>query len=358
MKLNNLLEHMVERRSSDLHLKIGRPPILRIDGKLHPTDMERIRPQDMSDFIYDVLSEHDQERLAKNRGIDIAYSLPGVSRFRVNIFYQRGTPAMVIRTIPFNIASLEDLGMPEKVTELAEKNSGLVIITGPAGCGKSTTLAAMIEHANMKFEKQIVTIEDPIEFLFNDKESSIIQREVGSDTTSFAEGLRMVFRQDPDTIVIGEMRDLDTISTAMGAAETGHLVLSTLHTMDAPQTVDRIIDSFPQQQQRQIRIQFSQTLQGIISQRLVNLKNGRGRYAAVEILINSPAVSDMLLDGKTGDLYEAMRSSVEDFGMQTLEQSLAALTVHELIDYDEAKLHASRLTELDNALRALFPDYV
>ncbi|MFH1538341.1 MAG: PilT/PilU family type 4a pilus ATPase, partial [bacterium] len=356
-KINQLLENMVSARASDLHLKIGRPPVHRIDGKLHPTDLDRIQQSDMDNFVYDVLSEAEQERFHKQCGIDIAYSLPGVSRFRVNVFYQRGTVAMVIRTIPFQVATLKDLGMPDMVTNLAQQKSGLVLITGPAGCGKSTTLAAIIEHINTNFEKQIITIEDPIEFLFKDKICSIVQREVGADTPSFVEGLRMVFRQDPDVIVIGEMRDLETIQTAMGAAETGHLVLSTLHTMDASQTADRIIDSFPQTAQRQVRLQFSQTLRGIISQRLVKRADEEGRYAAVEIMINSPTIAERLLEGRTGELYEAMRSSVEDFGMQTLEQSLVALRVHEIIDLKEAQHAASRLPDLDNAMRALFPDY-
>ncbi|MEW6203142.1 MAG: type IV pilus twitching motility protein PilT [bacterium] len=358
MKLNELLTAMVEQRASDLHLKVGRPPSLRVDGKLTPTDFERLRQQDIDNFILDILNDSDNDRLRERRGIDVAYSLAGVSRFRVNIFYQRGTPAIVIRTIPFNIATLEELGMPDKVRELAEEKAGLLLITGPAGCGKSTTLAAIVEHINMNFEKNIVTIEDPIEFLFSDKMSSIVQREVGMDTPSFAEGLRMVFRQDPDVIVIGEMRDLDTIQTAMGAAETGHLVLSTLHTMDAAQTVDRIVDSFPSSQQHQIRVQFSQTLKGILSQRLVNRMDIAGRYAAVEILTNSPSVSELLLNGKTGELYETIRTSVEDYGMQTLEQSLICLSVHEIIDYEEAVRAAARIPELEGALRSLYPDYI
>ncbi|GAG24454.1 unnamed protein product, partial [marine sediment metagenome] len=214
------------------------------------------------------------------------------------------------------------------------------------------------DYINNKFHKQIITIEDPIEYLFRDNNSSVVQREVGADTTSFAEGLRMVFRQDPDVIVIGEMRDLETVSTAMTAAETGHLVLSTLHTLDAAQTVDRIVDSFPQGQHRQIRIQLSQILQGIISQRLLPRKDHMGRVAAVEIMTNSPAVADHLLNGRTGDLYEAIRASVENFSMQTLEQSLVALMVHDRISYEDARNACQRISELDAALRSLYPDYV
>jgi twitching motility protein PilT len=358
MRLNDLLALMVEQDSSDLHLKVGRPPVLRINGKLTPTENERISPKDMDNFLFDVLSDSDQDRLRKMRGIDVAYSVPGVSRFRVNIFFQRGTIAMVIRTIPFKIKSLDDLGMPEMITQLADEHAGLVLLTGPAGSGKSTTLAGIIEHINNKYEKQIITIEDPIEYLFRDNLSSIVQREIGSDTPNFAEGLRMVFRQDPDVIVVGEMRDLETISTAMGAAETGHLVLSTLHTLDASQTLDRIVDSFPQQQHRQVRIQLSQTMRGIVSQRLVPNADGTGRVAAVEILTNSPAVSDHLLNGRTNDIYETMRGSVENFHMQTLEQSLTALVVNEQITYEEARNTSLRISELDSAMRALFPDYV
>ncbi|HOC90897.1 MAG TPA: type IV pilus twitching motility protein PilT [bacterium] len=359
MKLDELLKTMVDKKASDLHLKVGRPPVIRLHGDLTPLEEYlRIKPNDMDDFIFDVLNDEDQLRLKKNKGIDVAYSLPGVSRFRVNILYQRGTLAMVIRTIPFDIPSIEDLGLPATVTNLARMNAGLVVVTGPAGSGKSTTLAAMIDYINKNYHKQIITIEDPIEYLFRDNLSSIVQREVGADTLTFAEGLRMVFRQDPDVIVIGEMRDLETVSAAMSAAETGHLVLSTLHTLDAAQTVDRIVDSFPQNQHRQIRIQLSQTLRGIVAQRLVPMKDKKGRAAAVEIMTNSPAISDHLLNGRTGDLYDSIRASVENFGMQTLEQSIVALMVHDKVDYETARNSCQRISELDSALRALYLDYV
>ncbi len=358
MKLDDLLKRMCDLGASDLHLKVGRPPVIRLHGDLQSLEgHERISVANIDDFIFDVLNDEDQLRLKKQRGIDVAYSLPGVSRFRVNILFQRGTLAMVIRTIPFKIPTIEDLELPEMVKKLSDLNAGLVLITGPAGSGKSTTLAAMIDYINSTYHKQIITIEDPIEYLFRDNNSSVIQREVGSDTPSFAEGLRMVFRQDPDVIVIGEMRDLETISTAMSAAETGHLVLSTLHTLDAPQTVDRVVDSFPQGQHRQIRIQLSQILRGIISQRLIPKIDKKGRSAAVEIMTNSPAIADHLLNGRTGDLYETIRGSVENFHMQTLEQSLVSLMVHERIAYEEARNACQRISELDSALRALYPDY-
>lgn len=357
-KLNELLEIMVENGASDLHLKVGRPPVLRILGKLKPTDLDRVRASDIDDYLFEVLSDTDQERLRKQFGIDVAYSLPGISRFRVNVFFQRGTLAMVIRTIPFKIKSLSDLMMPKKVFEMAELHSGLLLLTGPAGSGKSTTLAAIIEHINHNYEKQIITIEDPIEFLFRDDKSNIVQREVGQDTPSFVEGLRMVFRQDPDVIVIGEMRDLETIQTAMGAAETGHLVLSTLHTLDAAQTVDRIIDSFPQAHQRQVRIQLSQVFRGVISQRLVPTADGQGRISSVEIMTNSPGISELLLSGRTSELYDTIRASVENFHMQTLEQSLVSLVVYGKITYEEARNTCQRISELDAALRALYPDYI
>ncbi len=358
LSLNTLLEKMVAIGASDLHVKIGRPPVVRIHGDLQPMDFDRITQQDMDNFLFDTLQDEDQIKFKKNRGIDVAYSLPGVSRFRVNALFQRGTVAMIIRTIPFKIPTLADLGLPATVKELASLNSGMVLVTGPAGSGKSTTLAAIIDYINSNYHKQVITIEDPIEFLFKDDKSSIIQREVGVDTINFADGLRMVFRQDPDVIVVGEMRDLETIATAVSAAETGHLVLSTLHTLDSAQTIDRIIDAFPQAQQRQIRIQLSQVMKGVIAQRLVPNKEMTGRCAAVEVMTNSPAVQDIVLNGRTHELYESVRGAVENFGMQTLEQSLVALLVHDLINYDEAKRFCNRTAELDAAVRALFPDYI
>lgn len=358
MNLDDLLKHMVEVGASDLHLKVGRPPVIRLDGNLMATKFDRLSHEDLDNFIDTVLGDDEKARLKQQKGNDVAYSLAGVSRFRVNVLYQRGTLAMVIRVIPFKIPTIEELRLPSMMYQFADMKSGIIMVTGPAGSGKSTTLAAIVEHINRNKHKQIITIEDPIEYLFRDDKSSVIQREVGHDTTSFAEGLRMVFRQDPDVIVIGEMRDLETISTAMSAAETGHLVLSTLHTLDTAQTVDRIVDSFPQNQQRQIRIQLSQTLRGVISQRLVPKITGSGRVAAIEIMTNSPGVSDLLLNGRTAELYDQVRGSVENFGMQTLEQSLSALLVHNEITYDIARNASQRISELDIALRGLFPDYI
>ena len=353
-KLDELLKQMVDSDASDLHLKTGRPPIFRIHGKLLPTDMDRLKATDLDDFLFTILNDEEQIRLKKERGIDIAYSVPGVSRFRVNIFFQRGTMAMVIRTVPFDIPTLASLGLPSKVEELANLHAGLVLVTGPTGSGKSTTLASVIEYINQRYEKQIITIEDPIEFLFRDSKCSIVQREIGQDTDSYPDGLRMIFRQDPDVIVIGEMRDLETIQTAMSAAETGHLVYSTLHTQDASQTIDRIIDAFPASQQRQVRIQISQVLRGVISQRLVPRRDGKGRIAAVEVMLNSPVIAGLLLDGHTSEIYEAMRSSVENFGMQTLEQSLVSLVNTGKVSMNDALasvLNPGELTELLRGVR-------
>ncbi len=357
MFLEDLLHRVIERKASDLHLKVGRPPVYRIDGKLQTFDENPLTKSDVEDFIKKLVGEKGLTKLEEKKGIDCAYSISGLSRFRANIFIQRGTPAIALRTIPFEVPTLEKLKLPAVVKNLTHSQNGLILITGPAGTGKSTTLAAMIEEINQTEDKNIITIEEPIEFLFKDKLSSIMQREVGSDVESFSEGLKMIFRQDPDVIVIGEMRDHEAMQTSITAAETGHLVMGTLHTSDATQTIDRIIDLFPANQQKQVRIQLSQSLKGILSQRLVSRKNGNGRIAAVEILLWSPIIAELILEGRSAEIYDVIRTSVENYYMQTFEQSFAALVVFDEITYEEARANSQRVSELDASLRALFPDY-
>ncbi len=351
--LNSLLEEMVHNGGSDLHLKMGRPPLMRLDGSLDPMERERLGKEDVMGFIDTLLNEDQKAKLFKNLGIDVAYAIPGLARFRANILFQRGTPAIIMRTIPFQIPKLADLRLPAVLNQIIDIPQGLILVTGPTGSGKSTTIAAMIQHFNENERFQIITIEDPIEFLFRDDKSSIMQREVGTDIHNFGDGLKGVFRQDPDVIVIGEMRDFETMHTAITAAETGHIVLSTLHTNDASQTIDRVLDSFPIDQQHQLRIQLSMTLRAIVSQRLVRTRDGHGRVACVEVLINSPHVAEMIVQEKTSEIYEAMRTSVEGYGMQTLEQSLVALCVNGVIDYKEGLTVTSRTSELERAIREL-----
>ncbi len=344
---------MVHHGGSDLHLKIGRPPLMRLDGSLMPMEKDRLAKEDVMGFIDSLLNEDQKGKLFKNLGIDVAYAIPGVARFRANILFQRGTPAVIMRTIPFEIPKLEDLQLPAVIPEITNIPQGLILVTGPTGSGKSTTIAAMIQRLNQTERYQIITIEDPIEFLFRDDQCSIMQREVGTDIHSFGDGLKGVFRQDPDVIVIGEMRDFETMHTAITAAETGHIVFSTLHTNDASQTIDRILDSFPTDQQHQLRIQLSMTLRAIISQRLVKTRDGEGRVAAVEILINTPHIADLIVQEQTSGLYDSIRTSVEGFGMQTLEQSLVALMVNGVIDYNESLTVSNRKSEIERAIREL-----
>jgi twitching motility protein PilT len=322
--IDQALHHLVDASGSDLHLKVGSQPLLRVNGRLEPLpDSVSLTPQDTVQVLDEIL--RDPARRAEfdtEHEVDFAHSVRGLGRFRVNAFHQRGSVSLVMRAIPTRVRSVAELGLPSVVTDLAEEERGIILLTGTTGSGKSTTLAAIIDHINETRSKHIVTIEDPIEFLHQDKQSILNQREVGQDTASFTRALRRVLRQDPDVILIGEMRDEETVHTALSAAETGHLVLSTLHTIDAPETVNRIIDFFPPHQQQQARAMVAGTLKGIISQRLVPTLDGRGRVAVCEVLRATGRARDMIVDPEqTGRLHEVIAEG-EFYGMQTFDQAL------------------------------------
>jgi len=324
LHVDDLLRITIESRASDLHLSVGIPPTIRVDGELTQINAEKLTPTRINELIYALLTDEQISDFEESWELDFAYSVRGLSRFRVNVHRQRGSIGAVFRAIPVDPPSLDGLGMPEVLKKLAGRPRGLVLVTGPTGSGKSTTLAAMIREINVTRRRHVVTIEDPIEFLHRNEKSIIIQREVGSDTKSFTAALRHVLRQDPDVILIGEMRDLETISAAITAAETGHLVLATLHTTGAAQTVDRIVDVFPPHQQEQIRVQLSTVLEGIISQTLLPLADGKGRVCAQEILVATSAIRNLIREGKTHQMPSVLQSSAAE-GMQTLDQALKVL---------------------------------
>lgn len=343
MELNEILSVGLKSSASDIHLKAGLPPIYRIDGTLRPLPKApRIGPEMTEQISRQIMNDLQKERFEKTREVDLAYGVPGLGRFRVNVFSQRGSISMVFRAIPFDIKSVDDLFLPPVVKKLGMASRGLILVTGATGSGKSTTLAAMIDYINANRKTHIVTIEDPIEFLHRDKKSIINQREVGSDTEGFQIALKSALRQDPDVILVGEMRDYETIETALMAAETGHLVLSTLHTVDATETVNRIISVFPPFQQRQIRIQLAAVIKGVVSMRLVPKIDGKGRVPAVEVMVSTGRVRQMIDDKDlTKSLPEAIQQGYESYGMQTFDQSLMALLRKKQISFEEALRQAS-----------------
>lgn len=330
-----LLEKAYEEQASDLHIIVNSPPILRIDGQLRPVGGYSLSRVDTENMARDLIPESLWENFIEQGEVDFNYELEGKSRFRLNAYHQRNSISIAIRTIPATIPTIADLNLPKTLEDLMDKPQGLVLVTGPTGSGKSTTLAAMINYINHNFSKHIITLEDPIEYVHQHIKSIINQREVGTDTKSFANGLRASLRQDPDIILVGEMRDLETISTAITAAETGHLVLATLHTSSAAQTIDRIIDVFPPHQQRQIRLQVSNVLQGIISQRLFPVREGGGRVAATEILINTPSVANLIRNEKIHQIQNVLQTSRAQ-GMHTLEMSIQSLVKNGTISYEIA----------------------
>ncbi len=344
--IDQLLERMVARNASDLHLSVGSPPALRRLGHLERLDdFEPMTTDDTRDLLYRILSTEQQKQLEIRRQLDFAHSIPGVARFRVNVYYQREALGAAFRLIPASIKSLEELGLSASLHQLAEKPRGLVLVTGPTGSGKSTTLASVIDEINRTRSDHILTIEDPIEFIHKHKKCVVNQREIGVDAVSFGEALRGALRQDPDVILVGEMRDLETIQTAMTAAETGHLVFGTLHTQSAPSTVDRIIDVFPPEQQEQVRVQIAGTLQGVVTQALLPTADGSGRVPALEILLPDDAVRNLIRQGKVEQVYSVMQTGTSK-GMQTMEQSLAELVLKRVITKETALTRSSRPEQL------------
>ncbi|MDP9184329.1 MAG: type IV pilus twitching motility protein PilT [Actinomycetota bacterium] len=324
MPVPELLNRLLERHGSDLHLTAGTPPTIRVHGDLQRLDeYPALAPRGLQGMVYAILPQKMRERFEQELELDMSYSLPGRARFRVNVFMQRDAVGAVFRVIPYEIKDLDELGLPPVCADLARFPRGFVVVTGPTGSGKSTTLAGMVDVVNRERAGHIMTVEDPIEFLHKHKTCLVNQREIGADTHSFAAALKHVLRQDPDVILVGEMRDLETISTAITAAETGHLVFATLHTQDAPQTIDRIIDVFPPHQQQQTRVQLSTTLQGVITQQLVPTIDGKGRVVAAEVMIATPGIRNLVREGKVHQIYSAMQAGGR-YGMQTMDMSLAS----------------------------------
>ncbi len=344
--LYDLLKTMIEQGASDLHITTGSPPRLRIDGKLAPMDHPPLTPVETKTLCYSILTDSQKHRFEENNELDLSFGVKGVSRFRANIFMQRGAVAGAFRTIPFTIKSFRELGLPEVINELVKKSNGLILVTGPTGSGKTTTLAAMIDRINAERNEHIITIEDPIEYLHPHKRCLVNQREVTSDTVSFQDALRYILRQDPDVVLIGEMRDLETISSALRVAETGHMTLATLHTNSAVQTINRIIDVFPPHQQDQVRVQLSFVLEGILAQQLIPSKDGRGRALAVEILVPTPAIRNLIREDKVHQIYSMMQTGQSKFGMQTMNQSLYELYSKGRISYEDALARSTLPEEL------------
>ena len=355
MELNELLMFMTKKGASDLHIKPMRPPLLRIQGRLIPIKANPLQPEEVEQMLGEILRPGQRARFDEKQAVDMGYGVPGVARFRCNIFLQRGTMAAVFRRVPFEIQGVEDLNLPDVISSFTEFPSGLVLVTGPTGSGKSTTLAAMINLIAKARQCHVVTIEDPIEFLFQDDKATISQREVGTDTPTFHEALRNCMRQDPDVIMVGEMRDLETMATAITAAETGHLVFSTLHTNNAAQTVDRIIDSYPADQQLQVRGQLALVLKAIVSMQLVADHEGKHRLPACEILVNAPKISKHIDNGEIKEILEEMENSVNFYHMQSMNQSLISLLAHNKITYEQAVESSSEPDDLSLKLREMFP---
>ena len=356
LKIDDLLRVACSHNASDLHLKVGAFPVMRIGGELHPVEnAPRLKPEDTLDMAFSMMSNRQKQRFKEVSEVDIGYGLSGLGRFRANIFQQRGTVSIVLRVIPDHNKSVAQLGLPPVIEKIAEERRGLILVTGATGSGKSTTLAAMIDCINSMRSGHIVTIEDPIEFLHRDKQSFVTQREVDVDTRSFAEALRGALRQDPDVILVGEMRDHETIETALTAAETGHLVLSTLHTLDATETITRIVSSFPAHQQKSVRIQLAGILKAVISMRLVRAARGAGRVPAIEVLVSTAFIRDHIInEEKTYMIREAIAAGTSQYGMQTFDQSLFHLLQAGLITQEEALHNATNADEFKMRVSGIY----
>jgi twitching motility protein PilT len=355
LSLDDLLRFITKKGASDLHLKPGRPPLLRLQGRLMPIKSVPLKPQDVEGMVLSLLSESQRKKFDERQSVDLGYGLAGVARFRCNLFQQRGSIAAVFRRVPFEIKSYEDLSLPDVVATFSHLPAGLVLVTGPTGSGKSTTLAALIQDIARSHPCHIVTIEDPIEFLFTDHMATVSQREVGTDTPSFREALRNTMRQDPDVIMVGEMRDPETIATVITAAETGHLVFSTLHTNSASQTIDRIIDAVPPDQQDQVRSQLSQVLRAVVSMQLIPRADNTGLVPAVEVLVNSPKISRQIEKRQIKEIHDEIATSVSYYRMQTMNQSLIALIANGVVSYETAMEKSLDPEDLSLQLRKLFP---
>jgi twitching motility protein PilT len=343
MDLNQILMEALSQEASDVHIKEGAPPIFRVNGELKPWD--KLKPfdhNDLSKMAFGLMNDWQKERFIKNREVDMGYEVYGMGRFRVNVFQQRGKLRIALRIVPYQLKTLEELHLPSAIRNISLEQRGLILVTGTTGSGKSTTLASMIDIINNHRNCHIITIEDPIEFVHEDKKSIVDQREIGSDTSTFSGALRVALRQDPDVILVGEMRDFETIETALTAAETGHLVLSTLHTLNATETITRIISVFPPYHQKQVRLQLSGVLKGVISQRLVVRADGKGRVPAVEVLVSTARVRECIVEkDKTNEINDAMARGVTSYGMQTFDQSLMFLMQEKSITYEEALKHCN-----------------
>jgi twitching motility protein PilT len=348
--MHDLLTIMIERGASDLHITTGTPPQIRLHGKLTPlTQFERLTPQDTQRLAYSVLNEGQKQKFEEDNELDLSFGIQGLARFRCNVYRQRGAVAAAIRVIPIKIRSFDELGLPPVVEQLADRPKGLILVTGPTGSGKSTTLAAMVDKINNERTEHIMTIEDPIEFVHHHKKCLVNQREVFSDTHSFKNALKYILRQDPDVVLVGEMRDLETIAAALTIAETGHLTLGTLHTNSCAQTINRIIDVFPTTQQSQVRAQLSLVLEGVLSQQLIPTTDGRGRVMSLEIMVTTPAVRNLIREEKIHQIYSSMQAG-QKFGMQTMNQSLLELVQKRKITREEALNRSMLPDELSQLL--------
>jgi twitching motility protein PilT len=346
VNLQDLLKTMIEKGASDLHLTTGVPPVLRLHGRLIPMEIQALVPAETKSLAYSILTDAQKHKFEEEKELDFSFGVKGLSRFRANVFLQRGAVAVAIRTIPYNILSFQELGLPKVVADLCEKPKGLILVTGPTGSGKSTTLASMINKIKSEHQEHIMTIEDPIEYVHSHKRCVVNQREMNSDTYSFKAALKSVLRQDPDKVLIGEMRDLETIEAALIIAETGHLTLATLHTNSAVQTINRIIDVFPPHQQPQIRAQLSFVLEGVLCQMLIPKTNGQGRVLALEIMIPNPAIRNLIREEKVHQIYSTMQTGQDKYAMQTMNQSLLNHVLVRNITLEEALSRSTMPEEL------------
>jgi twitching motility protein PilT len=348
--LHQLLKAMVEKGASDLHITTGSPPQLRIDGRLVPLKTPPLTPVETKQLCYSILADAQKHKFEEENELDLSFGVKGLSRFRANLFMQRGAVGAAFRTIPFKILTFQELGLPPIISELAKKPRGLVLVTGPTGSGKSTTLASIIDKINTERHEHIVTIEDPIEYLHPHKNCVVNQREVGADTHSFKKALKYILRQDPDVVLVGEMRDLETIEAALVISETGHLAFGTLHTNSCVQTINRILDVFPPYQQPQIRAQLSFVLEGVVTQNLISKASGPGRVLAIEVMVPNAAIRNLIREDKVHQIYSQMQVGQSKFGMQTMSQSLVGLVQKNLISADDALGHATEMEEIRQML--------